>query len=58
MTDGKGKVRVAWLQRLESLVNTAKALHSLPGLERRTKDINPTMVLERYTRTASRAVVP
>lgn len=34
-----GKLRVAWLQRLEGLINTAKGLDSLLGLDRRQKRI-------------------
>jgi len=37
-----GKLRVAWLQRLEGLINTAKALDSMLGLGRRQKRV-PTL---------------
>jgi hypothetical protein len=39
--DKRGKLRAAWLQRLEGLVNTSKALDTLLGLARREKDVNP-----------------
>lgn len=53
MTDGKGKLRVAWLQRLEGLVATATALDRLLGLERRARrvgDVDPEAVIARYRR--------
>lgn len=37
-----GKLRVAWLQRLEGLITTAKALDSMLGLARRSKRV-PTL---------------
>lgn len=37
MTDTNGKLRAAWLQRLEGLINTARALDNQLGLERRAK---------------------
>ena len=42
LVDRRGKLRVHWLQRLEGLVNTAKALDSALGLERRREPI-PTV---------------
>ncbi len=41
MLDRRGRLRTAWLQRLEGLINTAKALDSLLGLERRQKKVDP-----------------
>jgi hypothetical protein len=52
--DKRGKVRLAWLQRLEGLIAAAKGLDSLLGLERRQKRI-PTLdefLAQRATRTA------
>lgn len=37
--DKRGKLRAAWLQRLEGLITTAKALDSLLGLERKPKHL-------------------
>jgi len=47
--DKRGKLRVAWLQRLESLVTQAVRIDSVLGLERRTKDLR-TMTAEQYVR--------
>lgn len=45
--DKRGKLRCAWLQRLESLVNLAAKLDASLGLERRTKPVtNPADWLE------------
>jgi hypothetical protein len=45
--DKRGKLRVAWLQQLQSLINTAKGIDSLLGLERRQKPItDPLAYLE------------
>lgn len=35
--DGKGKLRAAWLQRLEGLIATAKAIDAQLGLQRQPK---------------------
>jgi hypothetical protein len=43
LTDKRGKLRVAWLQQLQSLINTAKALDQLLGLERKQKRVKPLM---------------
>jgi len=45
--DKRGKLRIAWLQRLEGLVNTARQLDQLLGLERRQKRLpqSPTEAL-------------
>lgn len=37
--DKKGKLRVAWVTKLESLISTARAIDNLLGLERRAKDV-------------------
>jgi hypothetical protein len=37
--DKRGKLRVQWLQQLQSLMNAAKGIDSLLGLERRQKRI-------------------
>ena len=37
--DRKGKLRTGWLQRLEDLINVAKGLDSMLGLERRQKRV-------------------
>jgi hypothetical protein len=37
--DKRGKLRAAWLQQLQALVNTAKAIDQLLGLERRQKRV-------------------
>ena len=42
LIDRRGKLRANWLQRLEGLMSTAKALDSLLGLERRPEQI-PTV---------------
>jgi hypothetical protein len=47
--DKRGKLRVAWLQQLQSLINTAKGIDSLLGLERRQKTI-ANMSAEDYIR--------
>jgi hypothetical protein len=39
LTDKRGKLRVAWLSQLQSLINTAKSLDQLLGLERRQKRV-------------------
>lgn len=45
--DKRGKLRVAWLQRFESLVTLATKIDSTLGLERRTKPVaNPADWLE------------
>ena len=41
--DKRGKLRVAWLQQLQSLINTAKGIDSLLGLERRQKPLASPM---------------
>lgn len=38
--DPRGKLRVAWLQQLQSLITTSKAIDSLLGLERRQKPVD------------------
>ncbi|MEO8520043.1 MAG: hypothetical protein ABI603_01695 [Acidobacteriota bacterium] len=38
--DQRGKLRVAWLQQLQQLVNCAKGIDSLLGLERRARDVS------------------
>jgi hypothetical protein len=43
--DKRGKLRVAWLQQLQQLINTAKGIDSLLSLDRRPKSV-PT--LEQY----------
>jgi hypothetical protein len=40
ITDPRGKLRVAWLSKLESLINTAVRIDTLLGLERRSKSVN------------------
>jgi hypothetical protein len=37
--DKRGKLRVAWLQQLQSLINGAKGLDSLLGLDRRARKV-------------------
>jgi len=37
--DKRGKLRVAWLQQLQSLINTAKGIDQLLGLGRRAKRV-------------------
>ena len=37
--DKRGKLRVAWLQQLQSLINAAKGIDSLLGLERRQRPV-------------------
>jgi hypothetical protein len=37
--DRRGKLRTAWLQQLQGLVNTAKGIDSLLGLERRARQL-------------------
>ena len=37
--DRRGKLRVAWLQQLQSLINTAKGIDSLLSLDRREKAV-------------------
>jgi hypothetical protein len=37
--DRKGRLRVPWLTKLESLINTAASLDRLLGLERRQKEV-------------------
>jgi hypothetical protein len=37
--DKRGKLRVQWLQQLQSLIATAKSVDSLLGLERRAKPV-------------------
>jgi len=39
LTDKRGKLRTAWIAALQSLINTAKALDQLLGLERRQKRV-------------------
>jgi membrane-bound lytic murein transglycosylase MltF len=39
LVDRKGKLRAGWLQRLEGLVNVAKGLDAMLGLERRQKRV-------------------
>lgn len=39
IVDKRGKLRVNWLQRLESLISTARGLDSLLGIERRAKRV-------------------
>src|SRR5262249_48358958 len=39
LIDKRGKLRVAWLQQLSSLISTAKSLDQLLGLERRPKKV-------------------
>lgn len=55
LTDSSGKLRVAWLQQLQSLMNAAKGIDSLLGLQKRTKKVTSLEehVSERYgpTRT-------
>lgn len=61
MTDSKGKLRVAWLQRLEGLVATATALDRLLGLERRARrvgDVDPEAVIARYRRPPAPLAAP
>jgi hypothetical protein len=38
LTDKHGKLRLGWLSKLESLINTAGRIDNLLGLERRAKD--------------------
>ena len=37
--DKRGKLRVAWLGQLQALINAAKAIDSLLGVERRQKPV-------------------
>jgi hypothetical protein len=37
--DKRGKLRVAWLQQLQALINTAKGIDSLLSLDRRSKPV-------------------
>jgi hypothetical protein len=37
--DKRGKLRVAWLQQLQSLINTAKGVDQLLGLARQPKQV-------------------
>lgn len=53
LVDRKGKLRAGWLQRLEGLINVAKALDNLLGLERRAKDIR-SMSADDYIATQQR----
>jgi hypothetical protein len=39
LTDKRGKLRVVWLSQLQSLINTAKSLDQLLGLERKQKRV-------------------
>ncbi len=50
LTDSSGKLRVAWLQQLQSLMNAAKGIDSLLGLQKRTKKVTSLQehVSERY----------
>ena len=50
LTDNSGKLRVTWLQQLQSLMNTAKGIDSLLGLQKRAKKITSLQehVSERY----------
>ncbi len=50
LTDSSGKLRFAWLQQLQSLMNTAKGIDSLLGLQKRTKKVTSLQehVSERY----------
>ena len=57
--DKRGKLRVAWLQQLQSLINTAKGIDSLLGLERRSGPSAPlwTTSTARWTRETERATL-
>ena len=50
LTDSSGKLRVAWLQQLQSLMNAAKGIDALLGLQKRTKKVTSLQehVSERY----------
>jgi len=39
LTDRRGRLRTAWLQRLEALIRTAQGIDSLLGLERRQRSV-------------------
>jgi hypothetical protein len=39
LVDKRGKLRVAWLQQLSSLITTAKALDMVLGLERKARKV-------------------
>ena len=39
MFDKRGRLRTAWLQRLEGLIARAQAIDSTLGLQRRTKPV-------------------
>ncbi len=41
LLDRRGKLRVAWLQQLQSLITAAKGIDSLLGLQRRPKMVSP-----------------
>jgi len=55
--DKRGKLRVAWLQQLQALINTAKGIDSLLGLERRSRDITG-MSAEEYARRQAQESQP
>ena len=50
LTDSSGKLRVAWLQQLQSLMNAAKGIDALLGLQKRPKKVTSLQehVSERY----------
>ena len=50
LTDSSGTLRVAWLQQLQSLMNAAKGIDALLGLQQRTKKVTSLQehVSERY----------
>lgn len=47
LIDKRGKLRVAWLQRLEGLVATARALASMLGLQRTPKPVSFAQAIAR-----------
>jgi hypothetical protein len=48
LIDRRGKLRVAWISKLESLITTARALDGLLGLGRRAKQLPPGEEIARF----------
>lgn len=51
--DKRGRLRVAWLQRLEGLMTTAHRLDATLGLERRARPVDPLEAVRRAVAAAN-----
>jgi hypothetical protein len=56
--DRQGKLRTAWLQRLEGIAGAMRSIDSLLGLDRKPRDVTPTLesyIREKYARSAQQS---